>query len=153
MIPPKVTLTNLGKGVGACRFTSKPRQQLLTEASTGVGHTTASTGDADQFGANGSCSVRGFHWERGRRICGAFSARRKKLKPARNCSYCACTCGKRPKHFIEDMNFEIRQRCGTCPPSKQNKTKFTCQLPTMGSTCLHWSLSSLRQRLLTTLEY
>jgi len=23
---------------------------------------------------------------------------------------CACTCGKRPKHFIEDMNFETRQR-------------------------------------------
>ena len=28
---------------------------------------------------------------------------------------------------FEDMNFEIRQRCGTCPPSKQNKTRFTCQ--------------------------
>jgi len=40
---------------------------------------------------------------------------------------CACACGKSPKHFIEDMNFETRQRCGTCPPSKQNKTKFTCQ--------------------------
>jgi len=33
------------------------------------------------------------------------------------------------------MNFETRQRCGTCPPSKQNKTRFTCQLPlpTMGA--------------------
>jgi len=31
------------------------------------------------------------------------------------------------------MNFETRQRCGTCPPIKQNKTRFTCQLsvPTM----------------------
>jgi len=56
--------------------------------------------------------------------------------------YYACTCGKTPKHFIEDMNFETRQCCETCPPSKQNKTRFTCQLPTMGSTCLHWSLSS-----------
>jgi len=45
---------------------------------------------------------------------------------------CACTCGKRSKHFIEDMNFETRQRCGTCPPSKQDKTRFTCELPTMG---------------------
>jgi len=26
------------KGVGGCRFTSQPRQQLLTEASTGVDH-------------------------------------------------------------------------------------------------------------------
>jgi len=25
------------------------------------------------------------------------------------------------------MNFEIRQRCGTCPPSKQNETRFACQ--------------------------
>ena len=49
----------------------------------------------------------------------------------------ACTCGERSKHFIDDMNFETRQRCGTCPPSKQDKTRFTCQLPTMGSTCLH----------------
>jgi len=51
------------------------------------------------------------------------------------------------------MNFETRQRCGTCPSSKQNKTRFTCKLPTMGSTCLHWSLWSFLQRLLTTLEY
>jgi len=32
---------------------------------------------------------------------------------------CACTCGKRPKHFIEDMTSETRQRWGTCPPTKQ----------------------------------
>jgi len=51
------------------------------------------------------------------------------------------------------MNFEMRQRCGTRPPSKQNKTRFTCQLPTMGSTFLHWSFSSFLQRLLTPLEY
>jgi len=66
---------------------------------------------------------------------------------------CACTCGKRPKYFIEDKNFETRQRCGTCPPSKQNKTRFMCLLPTMGSNCLHWSLSSFLQRLLIPLEY
>jgi len=42
--------------------------------------------------------------------------RQKMLAPC-----CACTCGKRPKHFIEDANFETRQRCGTCPPSKQNR--------------------------------
>ena len=59
--------------------------------------------------------------------------RQKKLAPC-----CACTCGKRPMHFIEDANFETRQRCGTCPPSKQNRKRFTLQLPTMGSTCLHW---------------
>jgi len=41
--------------------------------------------------------------------------------------------------FAEDMNFETRQRCGTWPPSKQNKTRFTCQPPTMRSTCRHWS--------------
>jgi len=51
------------------------------------------------------------------------------------------------------MNFETRQRCGIYPPSKQNKTRLTCQLPTMGSTCLRWSLSSFLQRLLTPLEY
>jgi len=51
------------------------------------------------------------------------------------------------------MNFETRQRCAICPPSKQNKTRFTCQLPTMGSTSLHWSPSSFLQRLLTTLEH
>jgi len=32
---------------------------------------------------------------------------------------CACTCDKWPKHFIEDITFETRQRCGTRPPSKQ----------------------------------
>ena len=50
------------------------------------------------------------------------------------------------------MNFETRQRCayGTCPPSKQKKTRLTCQLPTMGRTWLHWSLSSFLQRLLIT---
>jgi len=63
----------------------------------------------------------------------------KKLVP------CACTCGKRPKHFIEDMNFETRQRCRTCPQSKQNEV----HIPTMGSTCQHWSLSSFLPRLLT----
>jgi len=57
---------------------------------------------------------------------------------------CACACGKSPKHFIEDMNFETRQRCGTCPPSKQQNE---VHVPTMGSTCLHWSLSSFLQRL------
>ena len=36
-------MTNLAKGVGACGFTSNPRQQHLTEASTGVGHTSALT--------------------------------------------------------------------------------------------------------------
>jgi len=51
------------------------------------------------------------------------------------------------------MNFETRQRCGTCPPSKQSKTKFMCQLSTMGSPCPHWSLSSFLHRLLTPLEY
>jgi len=38
---------------------------------------------------------------------------------------CVCTCGKRPKHCIQDMNLETRQRCGTCP-SKQSKMRFTC---------------------------
>ena len=33
----------MAKGVGACGFTSNPRQQHLTEASTGVGHTSALT--------------------------------------------------------------------------------------------------------------
>jgi len=47
------------------------------------------------------------------------------------------------------MNFKTRQRCGTCPPSKQNTTRFTCQR----CTCLHWSLSNFLQRLPTPLEY
>jgi len=76
------------KGVGACRFTSKQRQQPLTEASTGVDHTSASPDAANQFGANGSCSARGFHWETCRRMCGAFSARGKKLEPERACTLC-----------------------------------------------------------------
>jgi len=69
------------KRVGACRFTSKPRQQPLTEASTGVDHTSASCDDTNQLGANGSCSARGFHWETVRRIYDAFSVRGKKLEP------------------------------------------------------------------------
>ena len=72
---PKVTLTNWAKGVGACRFTGKPRQQPSAEASTGVDHTSASPDDTNQFGANGSCSTRGFHWETGRRMYDAFSVR------------------------------------------------------------------------------
>jgi len=51
------------------------------------------------------------------------------------------------------MNFETRHGCGTRPPSLQNKMWFTSQLPTMGSTCLHWSLSSFLQRLHTTVKY
>jgi len=31
------------------------------------------------------------------------------------------------------MNFETRQRCGTCPASKQNKTRFTT-----GANCQRW---------------
>jgi len=34
------------------------------------------------------------------------------------CSFFACTCGERPKHFIEDMNLETRQGWGTCPQSR-----------------------------------
>ena len=144
------------KRVGACRFTSKPRQQPLTETGTGVDHASASPDNTNQFGANGSCSARGFHWETGRRMYDAFSIRGKKLEPQRVCSFapCAvCSFGERLKHFIEDMNSETRQRYGTCPTSKQNKTRFTCQLPMIGSTCLHWSLSSFLQRLLTPMEY
>ena len=87
VIALKVILTNLGKRGCACRFTSKPRQQPLTEASsTGVDHTSASPGDTNQFGANGSCSARGFHWETDRRVCDAFSVRGKKLEPERACT-------------------------------------------------------------------
>jgi len=89
------------KGVGACRFTSKSRQQPLTEASKGVDHTSASPGDTNQFGANGSWSARGFDWETGRRMYYAFSVRGKKLQPERACTVCAC--GERSKHFIENM--------------------------------------------------
>jgi len=46
-----------------CRFSSKPRQQPLIEASTGVDYTSASPEDANQSGGNGSCSARGFHRE------------------------------------------------------------------------------------------
>jgi len=46
----------------------------------------ASTDDADQFGANGSCSDRGFHGETGRKMCDAFSFRGKKLQPERACT-------------------------------------------------------------------
>jgi len=31
------------------------------------------------------------------------------LSQQRLASCCACICGKRPKHFIEDMNFETKQ--------------------------------------------
>ena len=53
----KVTLTNLGKGVGACSYISKPRQQPLTEASRGVDRTSARTDDVDQFGAKGAAKL------------------------------------------------------------------------------------------------
>jgi len=43
------------------RFTSKPRQQPLTEVSTGVDHTSAIPDDTSRFGANDSCSALGFH--------------------------------------------------------------------------------------------
>jgi len=46
----------------------------------------ASTDDADQFGANGSCSDRVFHGETGRKMCDAFSFRGKKLQPERACT-------------------------------------------------------------------
>jgi len=78
-----------------------PRQQPLTDASTGVDHTRASPDDANQFGAHGSCSARGFHWETGRRMCDAFSIRGKKLDPERHAP-CVSTCGERSKRFIED---------------------------------------------------
>ena len=54
---------------------SKARQQPLTEARTGVDHTSASLDNTNQFGANGSCSARGFHWGRGRRMYDTFSVR------------------------------------------------------------------------------
>jgi len=50
----------------------------------------------------------------------------------------------RPDNAVEPVHHQ---------PSKQNKTRFMRQLPTMGSTCLHWSLPSFLQRLLTALEY
>jgi len=81
-------------------LTSKPRQQPLTNASTGVDHTSASPDDTNQFGANGSCSARGLHWETGRRKHYAFSIRGKKLEPERACT--VCTGGERSKRFIED---------------------------------------------------
>jgi len=93
------------KGAGACRFTGKPRQQPLTEASTGVDHTSASLDDANQFGANGSCSARGLHWETGRRMYDAFSVKSKERNWSQKepAPCCVCTCGDRSKHFIEDM--------------------------------------------------
>jgi len=87
--------------LGACRFTSKPCQQLLTEASTGVDHTSARPDDTNQFCANGSCSAIGFHWETGKKMYDAFPVRGKKLEPERACTL--CTCGERSKHFIENM--------------------------------------------------
>jgi len=50
------------------------------------------------------------------------------------------------------MNFETRQRCGTCPPSKWGSRATTAGANNW-STCWHWSLSSFLQRLLTPLEY
>jgi len=45
---------------------------------------------------------------------------------------CACTCGKRSKHIIEDMNFETRQRCGTCPVNKFHAPTHTHGILTPG---------------------
>jgi len=47
-------------------------------------HTSASPDDTNQFGANGSCSARGFDWETGRRMYDAFSVRGTKLEQRRN---------------------------------------------------------------------
>jgi len=52
----------LAKGVGACRFISKPRQQPLTEASTGVDHMSTSADDTHEFGANVSCNLQSKTW-------------------------------------------------------------------------------------------
>jgi len=52
----------------------------------GVDRTSASLHDANQFGADGSCSARGFHSEIGWRMYDAFSIKRKKLEPARACT-------------------------------------------------------------------
>ena len=57
----------------------------------------------------------------------AFSVRRKKLEPERACT--VCTCGERSKHFIEDMNFETRLRCGSLSTIKTTKrgSRTNCQ--------------------------
>jgi len=76
-------------------------------APVGADHTSASSDHADQFGTNCSCTTRGFGWETGKKMYDAFSVRGKKLLlasqiglgPARP----ACTCGKEPKHFIDNM--------------------------------------------------
>jgi len=77
-----------------------------------------------------------FYWGNDEACASLFFIEVLELRPSQKClALFACTCGERPKHFIEDMNFQTRQRWGTCPPSKHNKTRFTCQLPvpTMGA--------------------
>jgi len=68
----------------------------------------ASPDDADQFGANGSCSARGLDWETGRRMYDAFSVKGKKLEPERACTLLCVHLWWKGKHFIEDkMNLVL----------------------------------------------
>jgi len=64
-----------------------------------------------------------------------------------------CTCGERRKHLLRTWTLRSDNAVEPLHHSKQNKTRFTCQLPTMRSTCLHRSLSVFLKRLLTPVEY
>jgi len=77
-----------------------------------------------------------------------ISLSQKRLAPC-----CACTCSKRPKHGMKNMNFATRQCCGTCPPSKQNKTRFTCPTTNDGEHLSALITVKFSAKLLTTLEY
>ena len=68
---------------------------------------------------------------------------------------CVCTCGKRPRHFIEDMKLWDQTTLWNLSTIKTEHNEV--HVPTASandeSTCRHWSLSSFLQRLITPLDY
>jgi len=99
-------------------FTSRPRQQPLTEASTGVDHTSASLTTQTNLARMAPAQLVVFIEKQAGECTTPSPSKERNWRQKGPAPCCVCTCGERSKHFIEDMNFETRQRCGTCPPPK-----------------------------------
>jgi len=166
-----------------CRFTSQPRQQLSTEAGTVADHASASPDDTNQFGANGSYSARGFHWETGRRMHDAYFVREKNWSQKGPAPCARVGKGQRiywgpDEPYDSLLLIEVSRILTLCVHlwwkaktfywghELWNQTALwilsmptvkteqnEVHVPTARSICLHWSCSRFLQRLLTPLEY
>jgi len=77
--------------------------------------------DADQFGANGSCSARGLDWETGRRMYDAFSVKGNKLEPESACTLLCTLVVKGPSILLR--TWTLRPDIAVEPVHHQNRTK------------------------------